>query len=197
MDWFVKLLDIVDSTGNIPRVGWVQRGVSLHEAETVGEHTLLASYVALFLARRLRTMGISIDPNRCVTMALIHDAHEALLGNAGSLLRESLEWRSIEVEAFGRLDVLSEFRGEFMEYRFASTLEGLIAYLADKLATLIRACHYRRRGYPTDELVRNYARVVMEIADNLPKEGVGFVRGSLDSLITWCNQGSVTSTPGQ
>jgi len=158
----------------------------MHEAETVGDHTLLVSYIALELAARLRSLGLTVDPYRCATMALIHDAHESILGNTSNMLRSSSEWRNIEVDAFDKLGVLRDFRNDFLDYRFTKNLEGIVVHLADKLATLIRACWYRRLGFDTEELVRSYMELITKIIDELPQSGANLVRSELGFVSSWC-----------
>ncbi len=129
--------------------------------ESVGDHVLLTSYIAMILCNNVQRIDGSIDADKCVSMALIHDAHEALIGNVGNSVRSLIsDWKDIEVRLFDELQFPEELRNYFREYRYGLSTEGKIVNLSDKLATLIRACVYARAGYDTRELIINYKELV-------------------------------------
>lgn len=185
-----RLARVVEVLGQLPRIGWLQRGIPLALAETVGQHTLLATYIALALSLGLRARGIDVNPYRVVTMAAIHDVHESVLGNASNVARESLgQWRELELSVFSKLDVFSELMGEFREYRLGTSLEGSLVGLADKLSTLVKACRYREMGFDVGELIDGYERAVRDLANGLPEEARGWVLGLINELLMECRGG--------
>ncbi|WP_243668711.1 HD domain-containing protein [Vulcanisaeta sp. JCM 16161] len=117
--------------------------------------------MAMILCNNVQRIDGSIDADKCVSMALIHDAHEALIGNVGNSVRSLIsDWKDIEVRLFDELQFPEELRNYFREYRYGLSTEGKIVNLSDKLATLIRACVYARAGYDTRELIINYKELV-------------------------------------
>lgn len=140
----MNLLQAVDVLCGTPRVGWLQRGVQA--AETVCGHVVLTVLVAADVARR-----VGADVGRAVAAAAVHDLAEAFLGHPAPEARRRAGWEEAEEEVFGReFPHLLEL---YREYRRGDGQAGRIAAFADKLATLIRACGYRRLGYPTGDLV--------------------------------------------
>jgi len=156
VDALSKLNAIVNALAKIPRIGWIQRGVE--RAETVLEHSAL---VAMFSAAIAEMVGASVD--RAMAMAIVHDVAEADLGNAGAKLRERVDWRSVELETIRNLGI--EFLERlYSEYAEGSSKEARVVALADKLATLTKACEYYRMGFSTGDLIDAYKRKIRELA---------------------------------
>ncbi len=61
----------------LPRTGWVDRGIPAAEAESVADH----SYFTMLIAWVVAHEDESIDANRVLQLALIHDAAEAIAGD--------------------------------------------------------------------------------------------------------------------
>lgn len=61
----------------IPRTGWVDRGIPAAEAETVADHSLLTALLSWVAAHGDSTL----DTNRVLQMAMIHDTAEAIAGD--------------------------------------------------------------------------------------------------------------------
>lgn len=75
------LAELIGTLGNLKRIkrtGWVDRGVPSDEIESVADHTLLASLIAWIVAGD----NTSLDAERVLKMALIHDLAEATYGDA-------------------------------------------------------------------------------------------------------------------
>ncbi len=186
----VNILDIVDTLLNIPRIGWLQRGVPRAVAESVGEHTLLVSYVALIMCSEVRRSGVDVDVGKCLAMALLHDAHEALIGNVGNGVRSMVtNWRDIEARVFEGLGLGEELSRYFREYRFELSVEGKLVNIADKLATYMRACKYARAGYSTEELINNYKELITRLINELPSS----IKESISKVVTLAHSWCVTS----
>lgn len=62
---------------SIPRTGWVDRGIPANEAESVADH----SYFTMLIAWIVAQSDDSLDANRVLQLALIHDAAEAIAGD--------------------------------------------------------------------------------------------------------------------
>ncbi|ADN51822.1 metal dependent phosphohydrolase [Vulcanisaeta distributa DSM 14429] len=191
----IDVVNIANTILNTPRIGWIQRGVPQAIAESVGAHVLLTSYLALILCNSVRRVDNTINADKCASMALIHDAHEALTGNVGNSVRSMLSnWKDIEVRLFDELQFPEELRTYFREYRHGLSIEGRIVNLSDKLATLIRACMYAKAGYDTRELIINYK----ELVEKLLGEFTGSIGQVINSVVrpifSWCDNSTITNT---
>ena len=145
------LISVVDTLCKTPRVGWLQRGVT--DAESVCAHSMLVSLLAGEIAAQLNAEGVDVDIKEVLAVAAVHDLAESVLGHPGRELRERVRWEEVEEEVFKReFPHLAEL---FRMYRYETNLVGRVVSFADKLATLIRACRYRKMGYDTGDLVKN------------------------------------------
>ncbi len=63
------------------RTGWLDRGISPREAESVADHSLGVALLAWASALEVRDRGTSIDPERVLKLALLHDLAEAETGD--------------------------------------------------------------------------------------------------------------------
>jgi putative hydrolase of HD superfamily len=148
------LVAVVDTLCKTPRVGWLQRGAS--DPESICAHILLTALLAGEVAVRLSAEGVDVDVDGVIAAAVVHDLAEAALGHPARSVRERLRWEDLEEEVFRReFPHLLEL---FRQYRYETDLTGRIVAFADKLATLVRACRYRRYGYATDDLIKSLYR---------------------------------------
>jgi putative hydrolase of HD superfamily len=146
------MIDFYKTVGrlkNLPRTGWVRRGIPL--PETVAEHMYRSQFIAYDLAKKLGE-----DPIACSHMMMIHDLAEALVGDytpACNISRE--EKKQLEIKAAGELAELSgnpEFLDVFLEFENGETMRSQICYDADKLECLVQALEYARQ-YPEKRAV--------------------------------------------
>jgi len=72
------LIGMLGNLKRIKRTGWVDRGVPPDEVESVADHTLLATLIAWVVAYD----NPSLDADRVLKLALIHDLAEATFGDA-------------------------------------------------------------------------------------------------------------------
>src|SRR6476469_4528734 len=72
-------LEALDPLGDLPRTGWVVRGVV--PAETIAAHTCAVAILVAMICDELRASGTAIDGERALRMALVHDAPEAKTGD--------------------------------------------------------------------------------------------------------------------
>ncbi|WP_446751776.1 HD domain-containing protein [Vulcanisaeta sp. JCM 16161] len=197
MSSLINIINVVNTILNTPRIGWLQRGVPQAIAESVGDHVLLTSYIAMILCNNVQRIDGSIDADKCVSMALIHDAHEALIGNVGNSVRSLIsDWKDIEVRLFDELQFPEELRNYFREYRYGLSTEGKIVNLSDKLATLIRACVYARAGYDTRELIINYKELVEKMLGEFTGVVGQVINNVVKPVLSWCDNRAITNTLG-
>jgi len=117
----------------MPRTGWLQAGVPA--PESVAAHSLGAALVALALAPRVRP---PVDVDRCVALAAVHDAPEALLGDLPKSAVEHLPAGAKEHAEAGAAQALlgplnDTALARFREFADQSTREARLARLCDKL----------------------------------------------------------------
>ena len=65
----------------IPRTGWLDRGIAETHAESVADHSFGVALLAWACAVERQRHGAEIDPSRVVLLALIHDLAEAQTGD--------------------------------------------------------------------------------------------------------------------
>jgi putative hydrolase of HD superfamily len=175
MRWLRKLTEIVVTLDNIPRVGWVQRGVPMICAETIARHTLLTSLIGLVICRLYKMLCGNVDCDKMLTMCLLHDLPEANIGNIAGHVRKVIDLRKVEVtELETQLQELEpQLRNSlgmlYLEYRSGTSIEAILTTLADKLATLAMACYYYEEGKPrVRDLIRYYVDKVREVLMKIP-----------------------------
>jgi len=128
------------------RTGWVQRGIG--EPETIAGHVLGTCHAILALGPRIEP---PIDVERCLCLALVHDAPEALLGDlpksAAELLPKGAKREAEEKAARKVLGGLSPLALElFAEHGSQATRESRFARLCDRLQMGVRMIGYSRIG---------------------------------------------------
>ncbi|MBK7395846.1 MAG: HD family hydrolase [Myxococcales bacterium] len=78
-DEMLATLDALDPLGDLPRTGWLLRGIS--PCESIAAHTLQVALLTRMLVEACRAEGLTVDGELALTMALLHDAPEARLGD--------------------------------------------------------------------------------------------------------------------
>ncbi len=175
----LHIVNILDTLHNIPRVGWVQRGINKVEAEDVGRHILLTCYVGLSLCCRYRELcDENVSCEDVITQCLIHDLHEASIGNISGNVRKMISnFKNIELRQLEDLTSIlpksiKRFIGtKFLNYRETKSLEALLTNLADKLSTLLRALRYYLNGFRNVmDLIHTYSGEVLKILNYIKCE---------------------------
>lgn len=124
---------------NLPRTGWVRRGIP--DAETVAEHMYRSQFIAYDLAKELGG-----DPVACAHMMMIHDLPEARAGDltpdcgVSKEEKAALEWQA--AQELAELSGNPEFLAVFLEYEEKQTLTARICNDADQLECLVQALEY-------------------------------------------------------
>ncbi|KAH6565416.1 hypothetical protein BASA50_010916 [Batrachochytrium salamandrivorans] len=127
------------------RTGWVDRGVD--NAESIGDHMHRMSIIALLVKDQ------TIDKNRLVKMAVVHDLAEAVVGDLtphsgiSKAEKEKLERAAIVsfVETNGHSKEILEIQALWEEYEAATTKEALLCKDIDKFEMILQAFEYEKR----------------------------------------------------
>lgn len=144
---YAQLAERILSLKLLPRTGWLQRGVTA--AESVAEHSFgIAALALVFTAA-----DDSLDRERVLAMALVHDFAEALLGDlplsARRLIGEDAK-RDAERRAVAALCAALPGSDRLVrlweEYAAGATREARFVKALDHVETLVQALAYERAG---------------------------------------------------
>lgn len=148
----LKFLAEVMRLKAVPRIGWLLRGV--RDVESVASHVYGTACVAMLIADRARQRGLTVDVERVLRMALLHDIPEARTGDLPSTVktyfgRENVRAGDAAITA-EILAPLGELKTHYLEllsdYEHRTSLEARIVKAADKFDLLLQSCEYERGG---------------------------------------------------
>ena len=80
-----ELIEAIGRLKEVPRTGWLDRGISPEETESVADHSFGVALLAWLLAPD------ELDRARVVELALLHDLAESVVGDATPYDRETLQ----------------------------------------------------------------------------------------------------------
>lgn len=141
----VDLLEALDPLSELPRTGWVLRGVA--SPESIAAHSYGVAVAAMAITDALRDEGASVDGERVLRMALLHDAAEARTGDIPmpaktSALRDALH----TMEAAAVEAMLPEPYAEvWTEAESKESLEARIVKAADKVQMMVKLRIYEKQ----------------------------------------------------
>lgn len=141
----VDLLLSLNPLSELPRTGWLLRGVA--SPETIAAHSHGVAVVAMCIVDALRAEGETVDGERVLRMALLHDAPEAATGDVPMPVktpRLQAELKAAEAALADRL--LGEYADAFHEAEQQDTLEARIVKAADKIQMMIKLLCYTKQG---------------------------------------------------
>ena len=138
----------------LERTGWMLRGIA-QGAESVAAHSYGVAVAAMLLADELRARGVSVDVERVLRIALLHDWAEARVGD---LPRTASEYFGAEARkraeraAFGDLvrdagkAAAAEYNELHEEYEERTSLEARLVKAADVVDLLVQTLAFERAG---------------------------------------------------
>ena len=137
----------------LDRTGWTLRGLP-NGTESVAAHSFGVSATAMLLADKFISRGISINVEKVLRIALLHDWAEARVGDMPRTATRyfgSEARKQAETAAFS--DVVSEVDGSqglyttlYTDYEHRSSLEARLVKAADVLDLLVQVLALERAG---------------------------------------------------
>lgn len=157
--WVRDLLERLNGLKQIPRMGWLECAVPLGEAEDVAQHSFETTSITLLLLDELEQRTKKLDRERALTMAVVHDWAEALIGDfsytiqkwMGADNKERMEREALK-DLVDRLPRKKEYLRLWEEYNEKRTPEARLVRAADYLSLMVQAIKYRERGNRSKEL---------------------------------------------
>jgi putative hydrolase of HD superfamily len=129
----------------LPRTGWLQRG--LQNVESIAEHSFGVAALALIVG----DLHEGLDRGRLLSIALVHDLAEALIGDLpasasrliGKEAKHAAERRAF-LELFSGMPQAESYLELWEEYSAGATPEARLVKALDKLE--LQALQYERAG---------------------------------------------------
>jgi putative hydrolase of HD superfamily len=146
---------------NVPRTGWLLRGLGRCSVESVADHVARTSFIAMSLADALNIRGVRLDGYKVVEMSLLHDISEAMLldidRRVSELIGEGLKKNAEKaIEEFALKQLEPNLRDRYLsllkDYREGNSVEAQVVKVSDKLETLIQALEYEETGFSTSKV---------------------------------------------
>ena len=131
----------------ITRAGWLLLGIA--QPETVAEHSFRVGITGIVLA-----IAEGADVGRTAALCLMHDTHEARIGDVPSVGRAYITSAAPEAVSAHQTAAMPNDAAKVLqdlkaEYEAGQTIEARVARDADKLETLLQAMEYQAQGHDT------------------------------------------------
>ncbi|KAL1548912.1 5'-deoxynucleotidase HDDC2-like [Salvia divinorum] len=141
------------------RAGWVKRGVQ--EPESIADHMYRMGLMAL-----IASDNPSINREKCIKMAIVHDIAEAIVGDitpSDGVPKEEKSRREQEAlqkmcELLGGGERAQEIKELWMEYEDNSSMEAKVVKDFDKVEMILQALEYEtEQGKDLEEFFESTA----------------------------------------
>jgi len=140
-------LEKISSLKWLSRTGWMLRGIPNAVAESVASHSFEVALISLELASLCRKEGVSLNLEKVLIMALLHDVPEAVTGDI-------VKWSKVRINDEGRLETealhelqMDGYVGLIKEFKEGRTIESQIVKISDHVSTMLQAARYYRQGF--------------------------------------------------
>jgi len=136
----------------LDRTGWVLRGFA-NGTESVAAHSFGVSVTAMLLADEVARKGVSVDIEKVLRLALLHDWAEARVGDIprtatmyfGSDARKEAETAAFR-DLTEKIDTDELYGRLYHDYEERNTLEARLVKAADVIDLLVEALALERAG---------------------------------------------------
>lgn len=136
----------------LDRTGWTLRGLP-NGTESVAAHSFGVSVTAMLLADELANRGVSLNRERVLRMALLHDWAETRVGDMpktatsyfGSDVRQRAELAAFDDIVAGAA-AQSLYRELYTDYELRESLEARLVKAADIIDLLVEVLALERAG---------------------------------------------------
>ena len=154
----IDFFSIVGKLKRTPRTGWTKYPEITSQVESVADHSFRIALMAFVFGLQQQQQGEgSLDVQKLVTIALVHDISESIVGDITPHCGISKEEKNrLEVEAMQKLKhVLGDVAGEtiealWLEYENGSSREARVVKELDKLEMLLQASEYENEYKDVD-----------------------------------------------
>ena len=154
----IDFFSIVGKLKRTPRTGWTKYPEITSQVESVADHSFRIALMAFVFGLQQQQQGEgSLDVQKLVTIALVHDISESIVGDIAPHCGISKEEKNrLEVEAMQKLKhVLGDVAGEtiealWLEYENGSSREARVVKELDKLEMLLQASEYENEYKDVD-----------------------------------------------
>ena len=169
----------------LDRTGWTLRGLP-NGTESVAAHSFGVGVTAMLLADKLIASGVSVDVEKVLRIALLHDWAECRVGDmprTATLYFGSEARKQAETAAFA--DVVSNLEGPYVDlyddYERRNSFEAKLVKAADVLDLLVQVLALERAGargldefwevaeQPDFKLDGNAEQIVQELLQSILK----------------------------
>jgi len=140
----VDTLIELDPLADLPRTGWLLRGV--RPCESIAEHSYGVAVTAMLLVDALRDDGVEVDGERVLRMALLHDAPEARTGDIPMPQKTPELTRGLDALEDDLAGRLLPDPAPWREAHAGDTLEARVVKAADKVQMMTKALVYGQQG---------------------------------------------------
>ena len=140
----IDTLISLDPLGDLPRTGWLLRGV--RPCESIAEHSYGVALTVMLIVDALRAEGVAIDGEKALRMALVHDAPEAKTGDVPMPQKTEAMSAVLHTLEDGIAERILPDPEPWREMCAGVSLEARVVKAADKIQMMTKALIYGRQG---------------------------------------------------
>ncbi|KAI8969317.1 HD domain-containing protein [Mycotypha africana] len=140
----IRFLHTIENLKRTKRTGWLDNGIN--QPESISDHMHRMGIMAMLVN------DPSLNRDRCIKMAIVHDLAEAVVGDitphAGVSKEEKYNLEKAAMESFketlGNTPEVTEIADLWYEYEEAKTQEALFVKDLDKFEMVVQALEYEK-----------------------------------------------------
>ncbi|KAI8378984.1 HD domain-containing protein [Blakeslea trispora] len=140
----IRFLHVIENLKRTKRTGWIDNGIK--QPESIADHMHRMGVMAMLVN------DPSINREKCIKMAIVHDLAEAVVGDitphAGVSKEDKFKMERDAMDSFkaslGHTETANEIVDLWQEYEDASTPEALFVKDLDKFEMIVQALEYEK-----------------------------------------------------